>query len=37
MIKEKFGDATLAHIREMTAHTLERKYTATKVGNAKTE
>ena len=27
MVKEKFGEATLAHIREMTSHTLERKYT----------
>jgi anaerobic magnesium-protoporphyrin IX monomethyl ester cyclase len=26
MVKEKFGDATLAHIRDMTSHTLERKY-----------
>jgi radical SAM superfamily enzyme YgiQ (UPF0313 family) len=26
MVKEKFGEATLAHIREMTSHTLERKY-----------
>ena len=26
MVKEKFGDATLAHIREMTSHKLERKY-----------
>src|SRR5688572_14081464 len=26
MVKEKFGDATLAHIREMTSHTLQRKY-----------
>ena len=25
MVKEKFGDDTLAHIREMTSHTLERK------------
>ena len=26
MVKEKFGEATLAHIREMTSHTFERKY-----------
>jgi Coproporphyrinogen III oxidase and related Fe-S oxidoreductases len=26
MVQKKFGDATLAHIREMTAHKLERKY-----------
>lgn len=26
MVKEKFGDDTLAHIREMTSHKLERKY-----------
>ena len=26
MVREKFGEATLAHIREMTSHTLERKY-----------
>jgi anaerobic magnesium-protoporphyrin IX monomethyl ester cyclase len=26
MIREKFGEATLAHIREMTSHTLDRKY-----------
>ena len=26
MIDEKFGPATVAHIREMTAHTLERKH-----------
>ena len=26
MVEEKFGEATLAHIREMTAHTLERKH-----------
>ena len=26
MVKEKFGEATIAHIREMTAHTLERKH-----------
>ena len=26
MVKEKFGDATLAHIREMTSHKLERTY-----------
>lgn len=26
MVKEKFGDATLAHIREMTSHKLERRY-----------
>ena len=25
-LERKFGDATLAHIREMTSHTLERKY-----------
>ena len=29
MVKEKFGDATVAHIRQMTSHTLERKYTKT--------
>jgi radical SAM superfamily enzyme YgiQ (UPF0313 family) len=26
MVKEKFGEATVAHIREMTSHRLERKY-----------
>jgi len=26
MVKEKFGEATVAHIREMTSHTLERIY-----------
>ena len=26
MVRDRFGEATLAHIREMTAHTLERKY-----------
>jgi hypothetical protein len=26
MIQQKFGDATVAHIREMTAHKLERKF-----------
>jgi anaerobic magnesium-protoporphyrin IX monomethyl ester cyclase len=26
MIREKFGEETLAHIREMTSHRLERKY-----------
>jgi radical SAM superfamily enzyme YgiQ (UPF0313 family) len=26
MMREKFGEATLAHIREMTSHTLERKF-----------
>jgi anaerobic magnesium-protoporphyrin IX monomethyl ester cyclase len=26
MIEQKFGAATLAHIRDMTSHTLERKY-----------
>lgn len=26
LVKEKFGDATLAHIREMTSHKLERKF-----------
>jgi radical SAM superfamily enzyme YgiQ (UPF0313 family) len=26
MVKEKFGEATLTHIREMTSHKLERKY-----------
>jgi len=25
-VKEKFGEATVAHIREMTSHTLERIY-----------
>ena len=33
MVKEKFGEATLAHIREMTSHTLERKYTKRKAKN----
>ncbi len=28
MIREKFGEDTLAHIREMTSHRLERKYAA---------
>jgi anaerobic magnesium-protoporphyrin IX monomethyl ester cyclase len=28
MVKEKFGDATVAHIREMTSHMLERKYSS---------
>jgi radical SAM superfamily enzyme YgiQ (UPF0313 family) len=28
MIRQKFGEDTLAHIREMTAHRLERKYAA---------
>jgi radical SAM superfamily enzyme YgiQ (UPF0313 family) len=26
MVRRKFGDATVAHIREMTAHKLERKF-----------
>jgi radical SAM superfamily enzyme YgiQ (UPF0313 family) len=26
MVREKFGEPTLAHIREMTSHTLERKF-----------
>jgi radical SAM superfamily enzyme YgiQ (UPF0313 family) len=26
MVERKFGDATVAHIREMTSHRLERKY-----------
>jgi len=26
MVKEKFGDSTVAHVRQMTSHTLERKY-----------
>jgi len=26
MVKDKFGEATVAHIREMTSHTLERNY-----------
>ena len=30
MVEEKFGEDTLAHIREMTSHTLERKHTITK-------
>jgi anaerobic magnesium-protoporphyrin IX monomethyl ester cyclase len=30
MVEEKFGDDTLAHIREMTSHKLERKYSETK-------
>jgi radical SAM superfamily enzyme YgiQ (UPF0313 family) len=28
MIRQKFGEDTLAHIREMTAHRLERRYAA---------
>jgi anaerobic magnesium-protoporphyrin IX monomethyl ester cyclase len=28
MVRRKFGDDTLAHIREMTSHRLERKYAA---------
>jgi anaerobic magnesium-protoporphyrin IX monomethyl ester cyclase len=27
MVRAKFGEATIAHIREMTSHTLERKFT----------
>jgi hypothetical protein len=26
MVQHKFGEATVAHIREMTSHKLERKY-----------
>ena len=26
LVRRKFGEATLAHIREMTSHTLDRKY-----------
>jgi len=37
MVKEKFGEATIAHIREMTSHTLERKYTKTKNEGTKNE
>jgi anaerobic magnesium-protoporphyrin IX monomethyl ester cyclase len=37
MVKDKFGEATIAHIREMTSHTLERKHTNTKNENAKPE
>ena len=29
MVQEKFGEDTLAHIREMTSHKLERKYART--------
>jgi hypothetical protein len=26
MIRDKFGDATVDHIREMTAHRIERQF-----------
>ena len=37
MVEKKFGDATVEHIRQMTSHTLERKYTVTKNEKAKNE
>ena len=32
LVEEKFGEATLAHIREMTSHKLERKHSARGAG-----
>jgi radical SAM superfamily enzyme YgiQ (UPF0313 family) len=37
MVEDKFGAATVAHIRQMTSHTLERKYTETRNEKRKTK